>query len=48
MLILQEAPAGATKGIEYIIAIVGLITFLFFLNLLKPPEDENRPAETDH
>lgn len=32
--------AGTTKGIEYIIAIVALVGFLFFLKFLRPPEEK--------
>jgi hypothetical protein len=35
--------ASSTKGIEYIIAIVGLGSFLLFLRVLKPVDRSKRP-----
>jgi hypothetical protein len=35
--------AGSTKGIEYIIAIIGLGGFLLFLKWLKPTEERPSP-----
>jgi len=37
--------ATTTKGIEYVIAIVGLGGFLLFLSWLKPPEERPPPKK---
>ena len=37
--------ATSTKGIEYIIAIVGLGAFLLFLKWLKSPEERQPPRK---
>jgi len=40
--------AASTKGVEYIIALVGLAAFLLFLRILKTPEEKDRPQEGRH
>ena len=39
---LAEVASTSTKGIEYVIALVGLVLFLFFLRLLRPPSQKRR------
>jgi hypothetical protein len=39
--------ASSTKGIEYIIAIIGLGSFLLFLKWLKTPEERPQKAVLD-
>lgn len=37
--------AASTKGPEYIIAVIGLLAFLFFLALLKPASRQKRASD---
>ena len=39
---LMAVASGSTKGIEYVIAILGLLGFLLLLRFLKAPEEKKR------